>query len=44
MVIAINKLLMRRAIFCCPFLFLRITVGVLSLTRKKYSISVFFSE
>ncbi|KSV36381.1 hypothetical protein AT479_18200 [Klebsiella pneumoniae] len=44
MVIAINKLLMQGAMFCCPFLFLRITVDVLSLTRKKYSISVFFSE
>ncbi|HBV2559369.1 TPA: hypothetical protein MDS15_001324 [Klebsiella pneumoniae] len=44
MVIAINKSLMQRAIFCCPFLFLRIKVDVLSLTRKKYSISVFFSE
>ncbi|EIW9288917.1 TPA: hypothetical protein MIR59_18485 [Klebsiella pneumoniae] len=44
MVIAINKLLMQRAIFCCPFLFLRVTVDVLSVTRKKYSISVFFSE
>ncbi|ANK48557.1 TPA: hypothetical protein MCQ19_000992 [Klebsiella pneumoniae] len=44
MVIAINKLLMQRAIFCCPFLFLRITVDFLSLTRKIYSISVFFSE
>ncbi|HBT3667635.1 TPA: hypothetical protein MB327_002217 [Klebsiella pneumoniae] len=44
MVIAINKLLMQRAIFCCPFLFLRLTVYVLSLMRKKYSIGVFFSE
>ncbi|HBW3526503.1 TPA: hypothetical protein MEZ47_000549 [Klebsiella pneumoniae] len=44
MVIAINKLLMQRAIFCCPFLFFRVTVYVLSLMRKKYSIGVFFSE
>ncbi|HBZ3602154.1 TPA: hypothetical protein MHL24_06550 [Klebsiella pneumoniae] len=44
MVIAINKLLMQRAIFCCPFLFLRIMEYVLSVMRKKYSISVFFSE
>ncbi|HBT4678244.1 TPA: hypothetical protein MB309_001263 [Klebsiella pneumoniae] len=44
MVIAINKLLMQRAIFCCPFLFLRVAVYVLSLMRKKYSIGVFFSE
>ncbi|HBT0448882.1 TPA: hypothetical protein MA082_001730 [Klebsiella pneumoniae] len=44
MVIAINNLLMQGAIFCCPFLFLRITVCFLSLMRKKYNISVFFSE
>ncbi|KAA1781345.1 hypothetical protein F1D82_03150 [Klebsiella pneumoniae] len=44
MVIAINKLLMQRAIFCCPFLFLRIMAYVLSVMRKKYNISVFFSE
>ncbi|HBX2697303.1 TPA: hypothetical protein MIH26_06395 [Klebsiella pneumoniae] len=44
MVIAINKLLMQGAIFCCPFLFLRITVYFLSLMRKKYNVSVFFSE
>ncbi|HBU1526630.1 TPA: hypothetical protein MFH99_002332 [Klebsiella pneumoniae] len=44
MVIAINKLLMQRAMFCCPFLFLRIIAYVLSVMRKKYSISVFFSK
>ncbi|ROC56400.1 hypothetical protein C4Z29_025620 [Klebsiella quasipneumoniae subsp. quasipneumoniae] len=44
MVIAINKLLMQGAIFCCPFLFLAIFVCFSSERAISLDVVRFFSE